>query len=379
MTAEPRPFGHLHRQERSPYWWLRYRIDGKEHDVSTKTRSLQQAERFRARIAEAVGRGEFVGPRAQRTTFEELRSLVVKDYRNNGRRSLDRIEDAFERLAVAFAENRARSITRKRLDDYVTARQTAGAATSTIRIELNALARGFALAQEDDLVGKVPTFPKLKLHNTRRGFFEPDDLAALLAELPASLRPVVRFLSMTGWRRGEALGLTWSAVDFANGVMRIETSKTDEPREFEFGDWPALRKLLEKQRAETRRVERRLGQMIPWVFHREGKPIKEFHKSWNSAVDRAAHTGEGPLRRVVRPNLIGRLVHDLRRTAARNFTRWGVPQHVIMQLCGWETAEMFRRYAIVAPEDRKAAVRRIAAAFGGYSGGDQGRTGEGAR
>ncbi len=373
-SHDPRPFGHLHQMARSPYWWLRWRADGVEHDVSTKTRSLRQAERFRARTAEEVGRGAFLTPRAQRTTFEDLQALVVSDYTASGRRSLDRIEDAFQRLAITFRGSRARSITRARLDAYVRSRQVAGAATSTIRIELNALARGFALAQEADLVIRTPTFPTLTLHNARQGFFSADDLAAVLGKLPAPVRPVVQFLSLTGWRRGEALGLRWSAVDFANGVVRIETSKTDQPREFPFGVLPALTTLLEQQRTATRRVERRLGQVIPWVFHRDGKRIEEFHKSWDSAVDRAAHAGKGPLRRVVRPNLVGRLVHDLRRTAARNFIRAGVPQHVVMQLCGWKTDAMFRRYAIVDLRDREAGVALLAAAAGGDSGGDQGGT-----
>src|SRR5437016_1308114 len=128
MTAEshePRPFGRLHRMARSPYWWLRWRADGIEHDVSTKTQSLKQAERFRARTAEEVGRGAYLTPRATRTSFEDLQALVVSDYTASGRRSLDRIEDAFQRLAETFAGSRARSITRARLDAYVQTRQAA--------------------------------------------------------------------------------------------------------------------------------------------------------------------------------------------------------------------------------------------------------------
>jgi integrase len=50
------------------------------------------------------------------------------------------------------------------------------------------------------------------------------------------------------------------------------------------------------------------------------------------------------------------LVHDLRRTAARDFRRAGVSEGVIMRLCGWETRSMFDRYNIIDEHDLAEAV-----------------------
>jgi integrase len=52
----------------------------------------------------------------------------------------------------------------------------------------------------------------------------------------------------------------------------------------------------------------------------------------------------------------GRLVHDLRRSAARDFRRAGVSEGVVMKLCGWENRSMFDRYNIINEEDLALGV-----------------------
>jgi hypothetical protein len=56
--------------------------------------------------------------------------------------------------------------------------------------------------------------------------------------------------------------------------------------------------------------------------------------------------------------LEGRLVHDLRRTAARDFRRRGVSEGEIMTLCGWRTRAMFNRYSIIDEADLAEAVAK---------------------
>lgn len=73
---------------------------------------------------------------------------------------------------------------------------------------------------------------------------------------------------------------------------------------------PELRDLLEDQRAATTIVERETGRIVPWVFHRNGTPIRFYRRTW--------------LRACVDAGCPGRIRHDFRRTAVRNLVRAGV-------------------------------------------------------
>ena len=76
----------------------------------------------------------------------------------------------------------------------------------------------------------------------------------------------------------------------------------------------------------------------------DGAPVKDFRKVWKNLCEKA--------------RLDGLLIHDFRRSAARELRRAGVAESTIMDIGGWMTKEMFKRYAITDTKDIAAAIAK---------------------
>jgi integrase len=176
--------------------------------------------------------------------------------------------------------------------------------------------------------------------NTRRGFFEPGEFERLLEHLPADLHDFCRFAYWTGWRKNEIASLTWGDVESDMVRLRDVHSKNGNPRAVPL-NVGELRDVVERRRKLRRSKFNSVDELL---FHRNGKRVQEFRKSWRRACKQAG--------------IAGKLFHDFRRTAVRSMIRAGVPQSIAMQVSGHETVSMFQRYNIGNDDDLREAMRR---------------------
>lgn len=288
-------------------------------------------------------------PDADKTTFQTLATLLVNEYRANARRSTDRVEDAVAHLREFFTDFcPARAITTDRILAYVRRRQEEAAANATVNRELAALKRMFRLGEIAGRVARRPHVAMLEERNTRTGFFEPELFRSVLRNLPEDLKVVFEVAYVTGWRvKSEILTRQWHHVDFKAGWLRLEPGESKNAEGRMFPLTPDLRAALERQRAGTDATQKATGQIVPFVFHRSGRPIKSFRRAWLTACKDAGCPG--------------RIPHDFRRTAVRNLERAGVPRSAAMKMVGHRTESIYRRYAIVSESDLRDGAEKIQA------------------
>ena len=327
-------------------WWIEFWSRGRQLRESARTTDEDQAlSHLRVRIADRE-RGLHLGPRSSEVTFANLEQMLLDDYRANERKSLASIGYRLQHLRRYFGDFSASEITPDSVTRFLAKRREASAAT--LHYEVAILKRMLNLAVRAGKLDSCPSLPTVIVRNARSGFFERAELEGVLAYLPEHLRSVAEFASLTGWRKSEVLGLKWRQVDFSVGIVRLEpgTTKNDEGRSFPFDALPELARVMSEQRRITSETERRLGRIVPHVFHEDGQAIGDFRKAWKAACLRA----ECPQR----------LFHDLRRTAVRNLERAGVSRSVAMKLTGHKTESVYRRYAIVSERDLAEGVGRLA-------------------
>ena len=335
--------GHIYR--RAATWWVAYHVKGKLTRESARTGVRKDAEAFLRSRLTGVDVGTVTAETA-RATLADLERIVLADLKANGRRSSRNAVAGFKHLRAHFgADRKAREITTAAVEAYKARRLEAGAAAATLNRECAYLRRGFRLAVRYGMLAARPDFSLLREDNVRRGFFEAEQFASLLKHLPPWLAPVARFWYVTGWRRNEALGLTWADVDRRARVVRIERTKTDEPRTLPYGPLSELVDVVEGQWRHHEELQAR-GLICPWVFNREGRRIRNFAEAWAGACRAAGVPGRQP--------------HDFRRTAVRNLERAGVSRSVAMKITGHKTESIYKRYAIVSERDVAEGLAKLA-------------------
>lgn len=318
---------------RNKIWWIAFYRNGHSIRKSAKTDNENKARKFLREQMRTTGSG-----REHRVTFQDLFALVLSDYDARGLRSKSDLEQSrFPHLDLWFRGRRAIDITPQTIRRYISDRRKEGAANGTINRELGVLKRGFRLAVQDGQLTTAPHIQLLRELVIRQGFVSNDQFEAICAKLPVTVyQEAARFLYLTGWRVSEVLTLEWRDVDFDEGTirLRVENSKNLAARRIRMGD--RLRAILEL-RKNLQRQSTRL------IFHRDGKHIPRgvLSRAWRRAAKDA--------------KCVGIILHDLRRSAARNLIRAGAPERVAMAFLGHKTRSMFDRYNIVNDDDLLAA------------------------
>lgn len=333
--------GYLFRKPGSRFVWMGFYVNGRLRRESTRETDERKALRaLKQRVAE-VRAATYKTP-ARDVRLRHVLDCIVSDYEARGLRSIATLKFQLQHLRDYFGDDeRVSALNLPRLNRYVADRRKQGAAHNSIRGEMAHLSRALKLAVRAGIllpqqVPAVPSLPEDK-SKRRRGFVYREQLVELLAGLDPDSADFIEFLFFSGWRKSEARSIEWRDYDRHIRALRLreEISKTKEPR------------ILPLAGPVAKIIERRLAKRRPdcvFIFHRNGKRIGDFRKTWRKAKGA-----------IGRPELIK---HDLRRSSVTHNTDAGLDQKTVMELSGHKTPDVYRRYMINDAERLREAVER---------------------
>ncbi len=342
----PRGSGSIYR--RGAIWWIQISIGkGRVHQESSGSSSREDAVAFLTKRRGKIYEGKLPDRAAKKVTVSDLLESFITDQINNQRRDIYCAKLRVAALKEEFGSLPAAELSETRIEQFKRDVLTSGRTPGTVNRFLATLRRGFRLGLQQRRIHVAPNIVLLREAPPRAGFFEPEEIENVIRQLPEDLRPVAEFGWLSGWRLREITDLQWNEVDFRAGTIRLraERSKNGRAREIYFAGLPRLAELLRERRRRTSLLERERGAVIPLVFHRAGRRIMQLDKSWREACGKAG--------------LPGMHFHDLRRSAARNLVRAGVPETVAMKILGHRTRSIFDRYNITSGRDLEAAMAKL--------------------
>ena len=335
------------------FYWIRYTDEsGTRHSEATNFTTKEGAEQLLTDRLSRIDKGEFDLPTYRDVTLKHLTDALRIQYVEKGRKSTAKLERSLARIEEFFGANRkVVGIAEADISAYRAHRlKQKRTQYPTVNRELAALKAAFRLGLKQDKVRRVPDITIQKEDSRAKdGEFSPEQLEKLLAELPPVLKPLTTFISRTGMRIEEPLGLRWSEVNLDRGELRIPGRRTKN------GDQKIL--YLSGTPLDVLKEQHKLlKKQFPaceYVFpNKRGERLTydQAHGPFLAACKRAGITFPTP-EGTRQPGW-----HDLRRTFARWARRKGVADETIMEIAGWKGHAMLLRYLGTAKADEQRAA-----------------------
>ncbi|MGC2519444.1 MAG: site-specific integrase [Burkholderiales bacterium] len=327
-------------RKRGRTWWVDLTTpSGERVRRSARTEVRAQAQELHDKLKAEAWRVEQLGAKPQRTWDEAAyKWLTETDHKATHKEDARKI-----RWLQQFLRGKLlASINRELIGEIGnTKAQEASPATANRFLALiRAILRKAAYEWEwIDRAPRVKLYPEAK---RRVRWLTPEQVQALLRELPQHQVDVVKFALSTGLRQSNIVELEWSQVDLERNVAWIHGDQAKARRPIHV---PLNSVALEV-------LTRQLGKHPVRVFTYKGKPLAWANtKAWREALKRV---GIEDFR-----------WHDLRHTWASWHVQNGTPLNVLQEMGAWETASMVRRYAHLGPAHLREHAETVAGLLGG--------------
>jgi site-specific recombinase XerD len=332
----------LFQKPNSPYWYIHYRKDGKQHRRSTKTTNKKEAEAQLHSIADKINRNEFfTQEEISAPQFAEKYLLYSQNHKSKSTYQRDKtiINYFFKKYPLPLKKFRTTHI-----EEFINSRIQSGIKHGTINRELGAIGAMFNKAIKWKHLKENPAKDVKKLPDTTKKlprFLTVDEFNAVLDECSPWLYNIIATLIATGTRIGELINLTWDDINFKQRRIHIQSKDDWHPKTYEIRTIP--------MHPEVFNILQKLPKDKKYVFtSAEGYKI-------NSRNLQRRH-----FRRITKKLKFKDVtIHTLRHTFASHLVMKGVDILTVSKLLGHSNTKTTEIYSHIAPEHLQVAVDRV--------------------
>jgi integrase len=223
------------RTRRGVIFKIRYRVpmaQGKWKQKSETLYGLSGKKAARAVLDMRLRELSVIPPETSELTFRDFVEAIWKPYtERKGMKPSTRFgyECALEKhILPVLGDLKLANITPLHIENFVKAKSESKAKLhpKTVLNLLRLIQGIFSLAVDNDLIQRSPVRKKHRpaVPRSEKTAWTPEQVRAILNEVPLNYRPVFVCLALTGLRAGELLGLQWKHVSLETGELRVEQS-----------------------------------------------------------------------------------------------------------------------------------------------------------
>lgn len=311
--------------KRGKTWWISFTTpSGERIRRSAATGNKVQAQELHDKLKAESWRIAKLGEKPRRTWDEAaLKFLQETRYKKTHHGDVANVKWLQQFFRGKYLDELTRDVIAK--VGELKLKNTSPATANRVLALIRSILRRTALDWE--WIDKPPVIKLYREPKRRVRYLTPLQANRLLQNLPEHLADMVKFSLATGLRRANVTKLEWSQVDIVRRVAWIHGDQAKAGKPIHVTLNATAIDVLTKQ----------IGKSPKSVFTYKGKPIEQVNtKAWYKALERAG--------------IENFRWHDLRHTWASWLTQQGVPLNVIQEMGAWESSEMVRRYAHLAPE-----------------------------
>jgi len=282
----------------SKYWWVRYYTEGKVLKKSTKLEDKRKSIEFGKKFYEDILlRQRNLLPLGSSPSFEKVsrellieQELLIERGERSSKLNVNDKQKLEKDILPYFKGMNVKDVTFKHLDNYISILRQRNLKPPTINSHLSLIHKILSLSQRENLIDRLPTFPRVKRKDSPRGWFNNDEYKLLLKttkqviqdktivrshEITDEMRLLITFMVNSFLRPSDIKNLKHrniQVIDKEHKYLRIQTddSKTVNTPIVTMENCVGVYKdLIEHQKENNRPVDKDDYVFFPHLLNRD--------------------------------------------------------------------------------------------------------------